>query len=157
MTILETYSKYLSFLLFFWPYHTVNKISVPQPRMETALPALEGQSLNHWTTMEVYIFLKKKKKQEHFLGNSLIVQWLGLCTFTRRDPGSILGWGTKILQAMPSDKKKKKSPQSTNMFLNSKMLKTFPLKSKTRKGYLISRLLFLLYWLCQSLWLCGSQ
>ena len=30
---------------------------------------------------------------------SLAVQWLGLSTFIAAAPGSISGWGTKILQA----------------------------------------------------------
>ena len=30
------------------------------------------------------------------LGNSLVVQWLGLSASTARVPGSIPGWGTKI-------------------------------------------------------------
>ena len=31
-------------------------------------------------------------------GNSLVVQeWLGLCAFTDKGPGSIPGWGTKVL------------------------------------------------------------
>ena len=34
------------------------------------------------------------------VGNSLAVQWLGLCTFTAKGTGSIPGWRTKILQAM---------------------------------------------------------
>ena len=32
------------------------------------------------------------------VGNSLVVQWLGLCTFTAKGLGSIPGWGTKIPQ-----------------------------------------------------------
>ena len=32
-------------------------------------------------------------------GNSLEVQWLGLCAFTANGPGSMPGWGTKIPQA----------------------------------------------------------
>ena len=34
------------------------------------------------------------------VGNSLAVQWLGLCTFTAKRPGSILGQGTKIPQVV---------------------------------------------------------
>ena len=41
-------------------------------------------------------------------GNSLAVQWLGLCTFTAKGLGSILGRGTKILQAALNRRKKKK-------------------------------------------------
>ena len=33
------------------------------------------------------------------IGNFLVVQWLGLCTFIDEGPGSIRGWRTKILQA----------------------------------------------------------
>ena len=42
-------------------------------------------------------------------GNSLAGQWLGLSTSTAEDPASIPGWGTKILQAVPRDQKKKKN------------------------------------------------
>ena len=31
--------------------------------------------------------------------NHLVVQWLGLCTFTAEGLNSVPGWGTKILQA----------------------------------------------------------
>ena len=44
-------------------------------------------------------------------GNSLAVQWLGLCTFTAEGLGSIPGQGTKILQAVQCGKKKKKKKQ----------------------------------------------
>ena len=37
------------------------------------------------------------------MGNSLVVQWLGLGTFTTEGLGSIPGWGTKILKAMQRD------------------------------------------------------
>ena len=33
------------------------------------------------------------------MGNSLVVQWLGLCAFTAGDMGLIPGRGTKILHA----------------------------------------------------------
>ena len=33
------------------------------------------------------------------MGNSLVVQWLGLHAFTAKGPGSIPGQGTKIRQA----------------------------------------------------------
>ena len=39
---------------------------------------------------------------EDWIGNSLAVQWSGLSAFTARALGSILGWGTKILQATGS-------------------------------------------------------
>ena len=34
------------------------------------------------------------------MGNSLVVQWLGLCTLTAEGLGSIPGWGTKIPPAL---------------------------------------------------------
>ena len=40
-------------------------------------------------------------------GNSLAVQWLGLCAFTAEGVGSIPGRGTRILQAVPGGQKKK--------------------------------------------------
>ena len=40
------------------------------------------------------------------LGNSLVVQWLGLCTFTAKGLGSIPDWGTKIPQAAQWSKNK---------------------------------------------------
>ena len=42
------------------------------------------------------------------LGNSLVVQWLGLCIFTAGSVGSTPGRRTKILQANQSGQKKKK-------------------------------------------------
>ena len=47
--------------------------------------------------------------KDDFLGNSLAVQWLGLCAFTAKDLGLLPGWGTKIPQAewWCSQKKKK--------------------------------------------------
>ena len=35
-----------------------------------------------------------------YLGNSLAVQWLGLCTFIAKGTGSIPGQGTKIPQVV---------------------------------------------------------
>ena len=44
------------------------------------------------------------------LRNSLLVQWLGLCTFTAKGLGSIPGQGPNIPQAMFCGQKKKKKP-----------------------------------------------
>ena len=43
------------------------------------------------------------------LGNSLVVQWLGLHALTAEGPGSIPGQGTKIPQATGCGEKKKKN------------------------------------------------
>ena len=42
----------------------------------------------------------KEKKKRIGVENSLMVQWLGLYSFTAEGVGSIPGWGTKILQAV---------------------------------------------------------
>ena len=46
---------------------------------------------------------------KHVSGNSLVVQWLGLCAFTSQGLGSLPGLETKILQTVwhgPSTQKK---------------------------------------------------
>ena len=48
-------------------------------------------------------------------GSSLAAQWLALCDFTAQGPGSIPGWGTKILQATQSSLKKKKKTVPNNL------------------------------------------
>ena len=40
------------------------------------------------------------------MGNSLAVQWLGVCAFTTEAPTAILVQATKILQVMQHGKKK---------------------------------------------------
>ena len=45
-------------------------------------------------------------KDWEILGNFLTVQWLGLCTFTAVDLGSIPVWGAKILKATRHARKK---------------------------------------------------
>ena len=47
------------------------------------------------------------------VGNSPVVQWLGLSALTAGGPGSIPGPGTKIPQAMRCGKKKKKKKRET--------------------------------------------
>ena len=46
-----------------------------------------------------------------------VVQWLGLCTFTAIGRGFILDQGTKILQAMWPDQKKKKKKAAGSICL----------------------------------------
>ena len=45
------------------------------------------------------------------IGNSLVVQWLELQTFTAEGVGSVPGWGPKIPQAMQCSQNKTK-PQT---------------------------------------------
>ena len=42
--------------------------------------------------------------KEDIVKNSLVVQWLGLGPLSARDPGSVTGQGSKILQAFPCPK-----------------------------------------------------
>ena len=44
------------------------------------------------------------------VGNSLVVQWLGLHAFTAKGEGAIPGRGTKILQTTQGGQKKKIIP-----------------------------------------------
>ena len=46
-----SFKKLLIFIS--WPCHVACGILVPQPGIEPMPPEVEGQSLNHWTTMEV--------------------------------------------------------------------------------------------------------
>ena len=41
------------FIYFYWPCRTACGILVPRPGIEPVPPAVETQSLNHWTTREV--------------------------------------------------------------------------------------------------------
>ena len=54
---------------------------------------------------------------EQYPGNSLAVQWLGLCAFTAKGAGLIPGWGTKILQPFAMVKNKTKT--KTGYFQNT--------------------------------------
>ena len=38
---------------FFWPHHAACGVLVPRPGIEPRHPAVETQSLNHWTAREV--------------------------------------------------------------------------------------------------------
>ena len=42
-----------TYLISFWPLHGAYRILVPWPGIEHMTPAVEAQSLNHWTTKEV--------------------------------------------------------------------------------------------------------
>ena len=51
-------------LLFFWPCHVAHGILVSQSGIESVVPVLGAQSLNHWTTREAPkepIFMKNFK------------------------------------------------------------------------------------------------
>ena len=54
-------------------------------------------------------FILKKKKKKNQIGNSLVVQRLGLGNFTAKGVSSISGRGTNISQAAQCGKKKKKN------------------------------------------------
>ena len=60
------------------------------------------------------------------LGNSLEVQWLGLCAFTSRDAVLIPGREAKILQAVVRQKKKQKT---RDLFTKKRQSKESTLRS----------------------------
>ena len=68
----------------------------------TKIMSLTTDNMNYSRRFFSWFFLLS------FIGNSLVVQWLGLHAPTARSPGSIPGEGTKIPQAMQSGPKKKK-------------------------------------------------
>ena len=75
------------------------------------------------------------------LGNSLVVQWLGLCTFTAEGVGSVPGWGTKIPQAVRRGQKEKKKKfrlmfvdGSKQSGVKMRLLSVLQLKSETNWG-----------------------
>ena len=56
-----------------------------------------------WYIQRIEYYAAVKKNE---VGTSLVVQWLRLCASTARGPGSIPGWGTKILRVAVRPKKK---------------------------------------------------
>ena len=50
---IEIRTHVLNFFFFFWPCSMACRILVPQRRIKPMPPALEMQSLNHWTAREV--------------------------------------------------------------------------------------------------------
>ena len=56
----------------------------------------------------IYVILSGHMIMKVILGNSVVVQWLGLSAFTVVGLGSIPGWGSKILQAAQHGQKKRK-------------------------------------------------
>ena len=69
------------------------------PRVTTTEPML--QRLCSATRESLGAVMKtqcSQKKIDKVLGNSMVVQWLGLHTSTAGDSGSIPGQGTKILE-----------------------------------------------------------
>ena len=51
---------FFSFFFFFWPHCTTCGVLVPPSGIEPLPPALEAQSLNHWTVREVPVFFLYK-------------------------------------------------------------------------------------------------
>ena len=60
--------------------------------------------------MEDFDFKKK------YLGNSLVVEWLGLHAFTAEGAGLIPGWGIRIPQATQRGQKEKKTWMKSKTF-----------------------------------------
>ena len=76
------------------------------------------------------------------MGNSLAVPWLGLCSFTAKGLGSILGQGTKIPQA-PRYSQKTKKPHTflaRTKKLKSLVPSTLILYESTLKVYTLAHI-----------------
>ena len=58
-----------------------------------------SQLIEEWSVEDIIGLVLQKGHKKWSQGNSLVVQWLGLCTFTAEGLGSIPGQGTKIPQA----------------------------------------------------------
>ena len=58
---------------FFWLCHVIYRILVPQPGIISTLPAVEAQSLNHWTDRKTHCLhaVKKHLREEWRLGLTL--------------------------------------------------------------------------------------
>ena len=98
----------------FWQMHAISTIITSYRILSPPWNALcstylflpfSSQTIdNHWSVCFLYSFTFSSFHLKNSLhGNSLAVQWLGLCTFTAEGPGSILGQGTKIPQATQRD------------------------------------------------------
>ena len=68
---------------------------------------LRAVGIDLWTLYGLGVYSAKMS----WVGNSLAVQGLGFCAFAAKGAGSIPGWGTKILQAVQPQKKKKRFSQ----------------------------------------------
>ena len=78
----------------------LNSQQEAQPSLSKILMCSSGsqknghQNIHSWDLMKYSSYFKARK----LLGNSPVVQWLGLCAFTAKDLGLIPGLGTKILK-----------------------------------------------------------
>ena len=75
----------------------------------------------------------QKGNQKISWGNSLVVHWLQLHAFTAEGPGSIPGWGAKILYALRPKNQNIRQKQYCNKF--SKDFKNGPHQKKSLKNF----------------------
>ena len=69
-----------------------------------------------WLSRKKYVTYRKHSAiNNRLLGKPLVVQWLGLRSFTSKDTGLFSGWGTKIPQAVQCSRRKN---QNTTDFLS---------------------------------------
>ena len=98
------------------------------------------------------------------LGNSLVVQWLGLCTLTAKGIGSVPCWGTKIPQAMHHKQKKKKEKKKghgskglQNLLSLYKYTLKFPCICSGSLHFLKKQRVFIFQPLSAQVWKLASQ
>ena len=69
------YQHLFFFQVFFWPCHIAFRILTPQPAIKSVPPAVEAQSLKHWTKREVsqHLFFSFSFPSPSLLLSSLLV------------------------------------------------------------------------------------
>ena len=92
-----------------WPYLLCSMWNLPGAGIELKSPALAGRFLTTGPPEKSLLshFESPSLRKTSLRTSSLVVQWLELCASSAGGPSSILGWGTKIPQAVQCGQKKK--------------------------------------------------
>ena len=106
----QVFNEFIETLLYFLRHLKLPIFILEKPQL-ILFPVqfnLPRETANNFISLKTPFKSNKK-------GNSLEVQWLGLCASTAGGTGSIPGWGTKILHTAQSAKKKKKVMKKPRM------------------------------------------
>ena len=108
--LLQSYSNQDTVILAKKTYRPMEQHAEPRnrPTWSTDLDRAQRQNCRERTVLSKaaleQLDIHKQKKRN--LGNSLAIQWLGLCAVIAGGMGSMPGWGSKIPQTLqPSQKK----------------------------------------------------
>ena len=93
-----------------WPYLLCSMWNLPGAGIELKSPALAGRFLTTGPPEKSLLshFESPSLRKTSLRTSFLVVQWLQLCASSAGGLSSILGWGTKIPQAVRCGQKKKK-------------------------------------------------